>query len=263
MARLRDALMPLVTRMIQLPLDPVLVLVPALGSFLCRDRKPFVSPERLARGLVVVLPGIEGPSMYALGVRRGLREVNAAVTIVNWAGIWPGGAAAFSRRFFQWRTELLIERIRRYRREHPGKPVIIVGHSGGAAVAIKAAEILGPGEPLTGVIALATPFRPDHDFTAALAGVTRGLVTCHSSLDLQLHLLTLLGGNFDGRNFRTAGRCGFDCRDPRLTQIAWTKSMRAAGHWGGHIGWAAAPWVREHLAPTVARWLDDPPTSPI
>ncbi len=67
----------------------------------------------------------------------------------------------------------------------------------------------------------------------------------------------MIGGNFDGRCLRTAGQCGFACLDSRLTQIEWTPSMHALGHWGGHIGYATAPWVRHYLAPLIADWLEN------
>lgn len=262
MGALRESLGPLFFRTLQMPLDPLTVFVPGMAALaqqcgLCRDRRRYVSPDRLASGLVLVLPGIEGPSLYAAGLRAGLADVPAAVRVVNWAGFWPGATAAMSSRFFCWRTARLIERIDRYRRDFPARPVVLVGHSGGAAVAIRAAELLGPAAPLAGVVALAPPLRPDYDFTVALAGVRCGIVTCHSHLDVQLRLLTLIGGNFDGRCLRTGGQCGFDCRDPRLTQIAWTAAMRSAGHWGGHIGWTAPPWVRQCLAPIVTDWLTE------
>ncbi len=270
MRTVANSLRPLAGRTLQCLLDPLAVFVPGWSWLvqacgLCRNSGRYVSPDRLAGGLVVVLPGIEGPSLYTAGLRAGLGDLPAAVMVHHWAGFWPGLVCALSVQAARRRAGRMVAMIGDYRRAYPGRAVVLVGHSGGAAIAILAAQALGPGDPLDGLIALATPLSPDYDLTGALAGLRRPMVACHSRLDLQLRMLTGIGGNFDRRFGRTAGQQGFEPPgqagpDGRLVQIAWDRSMIADGHWGGHVGWTSPPWVRRHLAPLVARWLE--PSAP-
>ena len=125
------------------------------------------------------------------------------------------------------------------------------------AIAIMAAELLGPAEAVDGLIAFATPLSPGYNLGRAVAGIKRELVACWSPWDLQLAALVNLGGNFDRRRGRTAGQCGFKLAgEPawRVRQIRWDRSMIAAGHLGGHIGWTSPPLVRRLL---IRQWTTD------
>ncbi len=265
-----DALWSTLARTMQLLLDPLAVFVPGVGAAVQRlglssNTPRYDSPARRSAGLVILLPGAEGPSLYTSWVRAGLCDLPAAIRIVNWAGFWPGVCHVINRRSARRRADRLAAMVNEYRREHPGRPVVLVGHSGGAGMAILTAERIaaaggcgGATEPLAGVVALATPLSPGYDLRAALGGANE-LVVCHSRLDLLLRSLTTIGGNFDRRFGRTAGQEGFSgpgTDDPRLTPIAWDRSMMADGHWGGHIGWSHPTWVRQRLAPIVAGWLE-------
>ena len=190
--KLAGCLAPLATRFVQMLLDPFAVLGPALPALvqrigLCRNTARYVNPQRLARGLVMVLPGIEGPGFYASGIRRGLaapadRSARAAqptdapgaaeaaaVSVMNWAGLVPGICYAFSPRLQQRALGRLLRAIQEYRAAFPGRaapPVVLAGHSGGAAMAIFTDEAMAahfPGEPLAGIVAIATPLHPDYD----------------------------------------------------------------------------------------------------
>jgi len=265
--RIADSLKSLAARAVQVLLDPFAVFVPGFAAALqrvgiSRNTQRYDSPARRANGLVVVLPGIEGPSLYTAALRAGLADLPAAIHVFNWAGFWPGVCYAVNQRGARRRADRVVDMIQDYRREHSGRPVVLIGHSGGAAIAVLAAERLaasgGQIEPLAGAVALATPLSPGYDLRAALRGVRGGWVACHSRFDLQLRLLTSIGGNFDRRFGRTAGQEGFagpGADDPRFAPIAWDRSMIADGHWGGHVGWASPPWVRRRLAPLLARWL--------
>ncbi|MCG3179431.1 MAG: hypothetical protein BIFFINMI_01766 [Phycisphaerae bacterium] len=251
-------------RAAQFCMDPLSLLIPGWGALMMRvgpgrNSPPLVTPGRLERGLVLVLPGIEGPSFYADAVRRGLDAagVGAALEICNWAGAWPGTLFALTRRGSDRQAHAVADRITDYRRRHAAPPVVLVGHSGGAAMVVFVAELLGPKAPLAGAIALAPALSPGYDLSRALAGVAGELVVCHSRRDVQLRMLTSVGGNFDRRFGRTAGQEGFAHRGGggRLVQIAWTRAMASQGHNGGHIAWTRPNWVRDNLGPRVKQWI--------
>ena len=260
-------LSPLLNWCAQMAIDPFTVLVPGAAALvqragLCADSARYVNSERLAKGLVLVLPGIEGAGFRAMGIRQGLCSLPAAAPVVNWAGLLPGIWFVFSPRLQRRGLNRLLGMIRRYREEFPGRPVVLVGHSGGAAMAVNVAEVLGSTDPLAGIVCMSTPLHPDYDLSAALAGVRCGIVSCHSSHDLQLAAMVAVGGNFDRQFGATAGHVGFRWQHPRLRQIAWDRSMIGAGHWGGHTGWASRAWIEQHIAPIVADWLDETPRLP-
>lgn len=250
----------------QLVMDPLAVLIPGWGEVMsrwgfCRDWPKYVTPQRKERGLVIILPGVEGGSLYSNAVRLGLEMagVNLALVVRNWSGILPGWLYAFSERAARRRAALLMRRIDAYRDEHPGRPVFIVGHSGGGCISLFAAEQAGrDGRPLDGVVAMSTALGPKYDLSAALAGVRQGLVTVHSPSDWQLRALTSIGCNFDQTWSRTAGQTGFLAPPPesdgRLMQIGWEPAMRQEGHYGGHIGCTHPHWVARHLGPVLRRW---------
>lgn len=256
-----DRIGPLVVRFAQTLLDPFSILMPGVPAMLqagglCRDSSRYVNPTRLARGLVLILPGVEGPGLYAACVRRGLADLPAAVRVFNWAGWWPALWTLFSRPLRRRGLDAILAMVRDYRRDYPGRPVVLVGHSAGAAMTVFAAEALGATEPLTGAIVTATPLHPEYDLSAAIAGVDHELVSCHSRLDVQLRAVISIGGNFDGRRGRTVGQDGFGASHAKLRQIAWDRSMIPAGHLGGHAGWASRAWVTRHIAPILREWID-------
>jgi pimeloyl-ACP methyl ester carboxylesterase len=159
-----------------------------------------------------------------------------------------------------------------YRREWPGRPVVLVGHSGGGAIAVFAAEAVN-GAPLTGIVALAPALGPGYDLSAALSRTRMGIVNFHAANDYFLKTIIHVGFNFDDDRRRTAGADGFtiprdltpaarDLYDDRLKQIAWKPSMLKQGNWGGHFGWTGSLWIAHNLAPLLKSWAHDPAAEP-
>jgi len=234
-------------------------------SFGCNCR-PYITNERLNKGLVVILPGIEGPSPLNMSIRKGLYDggVPYAISIYNWGGGMLGFTYAFSEGQCEKRADEIAWSIRRYRAKHPGCPVFVVGHSAGAGIAVLTAEHMQPAEPLTGVVALAPPLSPKYDVTRALSGSGNRLVCCSSANDEFLRSLIAVGRNIDGTRGATAGQDGFELPSgapvgrkeafTHLRQIRWDSSMKQYGNIGGHFGWTSPSWVASTIAPILTSW---------
>ena len=124
------------------------VLLHPLGRFTGRLLNDLRAPSRLERGLVIVLPGIEGESCINHSIARGLADggVESAIEIFDWT---TGFILLFPYHLRGWRrnisqAERLVQRIVEYRMAHPGCPVHLVGHSGGGAMTILTLERLPP-----------------------------------------------------------------------------------------------------------------------
>ncbi len=225
-------------------------------------------PARLDRGLAIVLPGIEGWGPLNWSIARGLADGRfpGAVLVHDWTtGLWPLflyhlRAHHRGRR----RAAAVAEMVADYRTRYPGRPVHLVGHSGGAAVAVWALEALPPGATATAAVLLAPALSPGYDLTPALRRVTRGVWNFWSPLDL-LYLAagTLLAGTADGRHTVAAGCRGFSppraarpgadglYRD-RLRQVGYRPARVGQFHWGGHLSCANRVFVAESVAPLLA-----------
>lgn len=111
----------------------------------CGANTDWVTPERMANGLVIILPGIEGEGANSYGIRDGLARggCNAAMPICRWGWPVPGFGLLLNQTDVignRAAGQRIAQMIADYKDQHPGRPVYVVGHSGGGGVAVFAAE---------------------------------------------------------------------------------------------------------------------------
>lgn len=238
----------------------LLILIALVGLGGCTREGKYMSVDRLERGLVVVLPGIEGRSPLNSAIAEGLDEggVNWGIEIWDWTSIWgPGYNLRASERNHRQARDLAY-RINRYRTTFPGRPVVLVGMSGGAAIAAWAAESLHPAQNIDGAILINAALSPSYNLTPALNNMRRGMVSFYSERDwVLLGLGTQMLGTMDGKHSVGAGKERFVIPPAmpdaytRLYQIGWTREMARSGHSGGHLSSAASGFVARYIAPLV------------
>lgn len=232
----------------------------------CEARRVLFNTGELDKGLVIVLPGIDGRARHNEAVCRVLRKhgVGMAVELYDWTT--PLGALfnQCAQSTNRGAARRLAERIVAYLRRYPGRPVFLIGHSGGTAIAAWAAEAIPRGRRIAGIIMLAPSLSPGYDLSAALAHTDRGIVSFHSHLDAALlGAGTTLVGTMDGLHVEAAGKVAFrkpaqaePARDYRkLVQVAWESGMAESGHDGGHFG----PTTPRFVARYVLRFIETSP----
>ena len=228
--------------------------------------------ERLDRGLVLILPGIEGRSFLNLAILHGLGDggLNCAMEVVDWT---TGNKLLTLYHLRAWRRNLriaqqLAERIVKYRNKYPGRPVWIVGHSGGGAMALLTAKALPQTYQVTGLILLAPAIQPRFDLSEVFSKVECGIWAFYSVLDcLFCGIGTTIFGTVDGGHRPAAGMVGFfpgdDADDsgvlaesngrPTLIQTAYHPRMIAAFNFGGHFGCVNRVFISENVAPLISK----------
>ncbi|MCB9851615.1 MAG: hypothetical protein H6819_00860 [Phycisphaerales bacterium] len=252
----------------------LLCLAPIAGTFGCVPDGRLNSSARLDRGLVVVLPGIEGPSVWNRDLVLGLDEggVDCAIRRHVWGTPVPGGFLINLTDIERNRREAdrLRDDLVAYMTKYPGRPVQLVGHSGGAGIALLATERLPADCPVTAIVLLAASVSPTYDLRPALGRTTQRILNCYSERDsILLGPGTTIAGTIDREFGESAGKVGFTSRPAflpveqrryaALDQLKWTRSMEKLGNDGGHFGWTNRRFVREWLAPRVRRYLSPDP----
>jgi len=221
------------------------------------DERVVIKADGADRGLVILMPGIDGRSGYSEAACRALCGDGFApsVELQDWTS--PLGAffnqAAIARNHEVART--IAERIADYHGKYPAKPVYLIGHSGGTAIAVWTAESLPGSEQVEGIILLASSLSPGYDLSQALAKSRSGIVSFYSPRDGLLGAGTVLIGTMDGRHSESAGKAGFDTCPyggyEKLYQVRWEQSMAAAGHGGDHFGWMGVRFIGTYVSPLV------------
>lgn len=248
-----------------------LVLLVFTGMLLvgCGSPAAYITTERKDKGLILLLPGIEGPSMNTTLIGRGLAEgaLPYAIETYDWREGRIGAQFAFDQAASRECARAVASHVANYRSEYPGRPVFVVGHSGGGAMAVFAAEAMPKSAPLDGVVVLSGPLDPRYDLTKAVRGSSEHLVNSYAWNDFFLRSLTTMGGNMDGTHGATAGQEGFTLpkgasRERALAfahvvQIAWDRSMVRYSNWGGHFGCTHPRWVAAKIAPVIRGWGSD------
>ncbi|MHC4981611.1 MAG: alpha/beta fold hydrolase [Planctomycetota bacterium] len=221
-----------------------------------------MSEERLLRGLVIVLPGVEGRGPLNEAICKGLDAggVDWAIEIYDWTLPFVPLVNLRAEGRNRRKARELVERIRHYKTACPGRPVVLVGQSGGSAIGVWAAEQMPQGDKIDGLIMLAPALSPRYVLDEALSNCDRGIVSVHSHRDwLFLGLLTVVYGTMDGEHDFSAGMVGFEVPDSKARNslyqkfhdVGWTSEMAWKGHGGMHLTSGAANFVASYVAPFV------------
>ncbi len=231
---------------------------------LCRDRLiKQMEPEHLDRGLVLILPGVEGRSFLNVSLMAGLLDAGLpyAMEIVDWT---TGCCLLAIYHLRAWQrncrvAQQIASRVVEYRRQYPGRPVWLIGHSGGGAMSLLTAEFLPAGLSLTGIVLLAPAMSSRYSCDAAMQRTERGIWSFYSAGDVWfLGLTTLVLGTFDGVHWPGSGCIGFAHRSEpgpaaqcQLRQIPYRLGMTSQFNLGGHFGCVHRVFVAETIAPIL------------
>jgi hypothetical protein len=209
-----------------------LAAVAGCGGGSVRDRvdldAKYVNLERMDKGLVVILPGIEGESAANRDIRLGLDQggVPYGLAIYRWGFPIPGLGLLVNQTDTAGDRRAgadLATAIVRYQARRPGRPVFLVGHSAGGGVAVFALEALAGlpnAQPIAGAMLLSSSISADYPLDKALSMTRRGIVNGYNPDDTALlGTGTAIFGNVDGEHGDSAGRTGFHQTHPKLFQF--------------------------------------------
>ena len=217
----------------------------------CGSNKDFVTEDRLAQGLVIILPGIEGESPFNHDIRAGLldADVPGAMMIYHWGRPIPVAGPLLNQ------MDVLGNRIEGrkiaqiivdYQDSHPGKPVHLVGHSGGGGMAVFAAESLPEDRKVDGLVLISASISCDYNLDKAIRHCKSGIVNFYCKGDVALLVIgTTLAGNVDGTHGPAAGQKEFQGTFERLWQmeVCQIGDAHTSGTRASVVTSNVAPWV--------------------
>lgn len=223
--------------------------------------RDLLTDERREHGYVIVLPGVEGRSWWNRSIVRGLvaAKIPYAMEIYDWTWRWPFFAVNMRSEWLHVRqAKIVADKIQLYQNEFPDRPVYLVGHSGGGALALLALARLPADSTITGTALLGAAISPDFNLCGVLDKVTRGIWSFSSPGDcFFLGLMTCCGGTFDGKFSPCAGMTGFrgvqleQRQAGRFQEIRFRRQDIRWRNFGGHFGYTTKPFVRECVAPLM------------
>jgi pimeloyl-ACP methyl ester carboxylesterase len=245
----------------------MLLSVALWGATGCASPADLATADRYARGLVMILPGIEGRGPINLPMARGLDAggVPSAIEVYQWgtgagAGLLVNLTALERNRHSARR---IAERITQYQDDFPRRPVHLIGHSGGAGIAVLTLEHMPDDRQITAAYLLAPAVSPTYDLTDALRRTELGVWNFYSPRDVGfLRVGTSVFGTIDRTHTSAAGAVGFEYPPDideegkrlyarKLHSAPHNKRMKKAGARGSHLGWATERFARKWLAEMI------------
>lgn len=237
------------------------------GGWWLPSQRRLCRSSRLENGLAIVLPGIEGRGPLNWCIAQGINDggFKGGILIHDWTtGIWPLFPFHLrARRRNRRRAATLAKTIVSYQDAFPGRPVHLIGHSGGGGMAVWTLEALPPGRTVNSAVLLGPALSTCYSLESALKKVETGIWNFWSPLDV-FFLVALTGGlgTLDGRHRTSAGFNAFarpsgasqDVKKlyrERLNQRCYSPAMANQFHMGGHFGWANRVFVAETLTPIL------------
>jgi pimeloyl-ACP methyl ester carboxylesterase len=221
---------------------------------------PRASVCQQGAGLVYMLPGIEGGPWTMKWAYEGLRAggVQAEIRVFDWkrGPAWLENLTDYEGNLC--RAAILADEIAAFERDQPGRPVDLVGYSGGGGLAILAAEALAPQARLRNIVLAQAAIDPEHGLTDVLSHVDGKVVNLYCPSDWYiLGVGTRVFGTIDRSYTESAGKNGFDLDRAvpdmhlrhKLHQVRWTADALRTGHPGNHTGILLREWNRRYVAP--------------
>ncbi len=212
---------------------------------------------------VLHLPGIGGYLPVDRNLMRGLREggVRGIITHYDWTGGNPGLRALYDDANKQKQVDKVVAMLVEVHRVDPQRPIYLIGHSGGAGIAVWALERLPPEVQVQRLILLAPALSRGYNLERALQRVKERAYVFVSQHDPVL-AATRVTGTIDGVRVESAGRVGFDLPpDPpegydKLVQIPYQDAWMELGHIGDHIGMMEPAFAAAVLAPLITESVE-------
>lgn len=232
-------------------------LVTPLGKLVPARKFSVTSSERLSAGLVIILPGIEGRSFLNLGILNGLLDAGVpyALEVYDWTSGLPFAGLWHLRDRARHRNEAsrLASRIAAYETEYPGRPVWVIGHSGGGGIALLTLRALPRDVRVRGVVLIAAAIDPAFDLPSVEEHVETTIWNVSSFLDcLFVGIGTVIFGTIDGVHTISAGCCGFRKSATRkLREMPYRFGMFPSFHFAGHFGCVNRRFVERYIAPLL------------
>lgn len=232
----------------------------------CRSFSPRLSSSQLKEGYTVLLPGVLGHAPWDDNVAAGLADagVPGAIEVYDWtAGPLLMTYNIASRDAIREQGRKVAARIVDYQNRYPGRPVHLIGHSGGAATAICALEELPSDRKVTSAVLLAPGVPADYDLRRAMSHTQTGIHNFYSPYDVLLSAIYV-----PSRAIRTkgdilaAGAVGFhppasvaendrEWYERQLKQHPFEAEMLEDGNLGDHFGWTNPNFVAQWVAPVI------------
>jgi hypothetical protein len=208
---------------------------------------PAQDPPPARSGVIVVIGGVGGWDPLP----------RSAELVFPWAGVphrvydfvWTHGWGQLFRDLQDTphviqKSAKLASQILQFKECEPDRPIYVVAKSGGAGLALLAAEQLPP-NTLERIVLISPAVSPCYDLRGALRATRCEIVSYYSCLDrVILHWGTTRFGTIDGVHCPGAGMRGFqppsDLDDEeramygRLVQIHWKPAMLLLGYFGMH-----------------------------
>ena len=213
------------------------------------------SPRRPARGLTLVLGGIEGVSEYGFAMARGVLRsgYRGRVEIFPWNRCIPVVGAfrnLMSTAHHERSSDELAARIERHHSEFPRAPICLLAQSGGCWIVVRALEKLPAASRVQSAVLLAPSISPAHDITTAAARCDDGLLSLGGPGDyFFLGLGTLVFGTSDRVHSPSAGLVGWHHHRDDFVEARWHPTWLRHGYLGNHTTTAAERFIRHVIAP--------------
>ncbi|MEP0847254.1 MAG: hypothetical protein HRF50_10610 [Phycisphaerae bacterium] len=238
------------------PLIGTLFALPHLSLFRRRERR-WNSARRRRRGLAIVLGGIEGPSLAQHAVAAGLIRGGwrGAVEIQRWNSGLPL-VRCFINLMSAARHEraaaALREHIREYQREHPDRPIHLVGISAGCWIVVRATARLDADEAVDAAVLLAPAVSQSADFDAAARRCRAGVHIVRSPWDfMMLGVCTTIFGTADRVHGPCAGWLGLRRTTAGVTEHVWRRAWARHGYLGSHCTATVPAFIAGEVAPLL------------
>lgn len=206
-------------------------------------------------------PGVSGEvphdHFFALGLlRAGVQDVY----MVDWATAWVG-KNLMNTELQEKEARRLVQRLRGFKATSPDARVVLTGHSGGASIIIRAAELLDIGENIVEQVWLLAPaLSPDYDFGPALERVPRIVAFSSPHDGIILGAGTSLFGTSDRYFGDAGGRVGFNYDDPRFEQWGYDPAWLEFRNTGDHLQVLSQRFSWQVIGPSMLHYL--PPERP-